>query len=170
MNKFLLLLVSLLYLSFTVPYIQEEWKNPEIILKLKPRERAIQQYPLSRNKKDTHENVKGFYEFGERMSDRFSKSGMTISEATIVYQLIFTENIIRNGSYSIPSPGKKISQPDAEDLKEIVSVKKIEEGTYEIFYSYLSCGTRYVHQVIVIDEGKIIDRKIVERWSGNYPC
>lgn len=166
-----MLLASLLYLSFTVPYTgDEEWKNPEIILKLKPRERAIQQYPFPSNKKDTQENVKGFYEFGERMADRFSKSGMTISEATIVYQIIFKENIVRNGSYSMPSPGKKISQPDGDDLKEIVSVKKIGEGTYEIFYSYSSCGTRYVHQVIEIAKGKIIDRNMLERWSGNYPC
>ena len=104
--------------------------------------------------------------FCSSIREHFSISGLSYSEAEQIYTVLEQLNLA-DGSYGMPSPDHIIPE---YILRERVLIKKIEYGTYEIFYDRFSCGRKYYHRKIVIEESEIIENQLIEQWTESFPC
>lgn len=105
--------------------------------------------------------------FCERMRERFSESGLTVTEAGRVFEAIPTVLNIKDGSYGMPGPGNPQLPP--VDLETRVMLKKIAADRYELFFYQIGCGRHYLLYELDLTGGEAKARQI-ESWSENYPC
>lgn len=170
-----------LLLVFAPAKQEEQWQNPPVDYELGPRETAIKQFPYTEIDESLERgDVEGFYEFRDRMSDHFAVSNLSPSQADLVYKIIKEEKIISHGSYGMPAPKQpkiqvKNAKPapektELEKIKENASIKKVGKNHFEMFYSYQSCGVKYVYLSFSVTDSKMHNRKTIEKWSGSYPC
>jgi hypothetical protein len=150
----------------------EYWINPGFVCMLKPGERPIRQYPFGKGKSyGSRVDTVGFYDFCSRMVQHFASSGISVTEANLVYDVIFTAGLIRDASYGMPgSNARPPGQLTIEELKLRVSIRKRDAGVYELFYTRTGCGTHYRHEWITINGMDLKDRRQIESWKGSYPC
>jgi hypothetical protein len=145
----------------------ERWKNPVISCTLKENEDPVRQFPYS----DDVGMAAGLQKFCNRMQDRFSQSGLSAAEAKEVYAALFAGKWLREGSYGMPSPDLPPTKPlTLVDYKKRIALRKVDDNSYEVYYSYLNCGTNYEYAQVWIVDGKISRQERLEAWSGLYPC
>jgi hypothetical protein len=145
----------------------ERWKNPTISCALKENEVPVKQFPYG-NDVGT---AAGMQEFCNRMRERFSQSDLSASEAKKVYEALFAAKWLREGSYGMPSPDLPPVKPlTLADYKKRIALRKVGDDSYEVYYSYLNCGTNYEYTQVWVAGGKVSRQERLEAWSGSYPC
>ena len=126
-------------------------------------------YPI-RQDTGEHKSVSELEEFCSRMNQRFSQSGMNVTETAEIYSLLKADNNVNlpwlhNECYGMP-----VCVEEPFVLEKQVMIKKIDNEEYELFYYWIGCGTNYHHMKIFIEQNKIARYEIFEWWSENYPC
>jgi hypothetical protein len=145
----------------------ERWKNPVIPCALKENEDPVKQFPYG-NDMGT---AAGMQEFCNRMQGRFSQSDLSATEAKKVYEALFATKWLREGSYGMPSPDLPPTKPlSLDDYKKRIALRKVNDNSYEVYYSYLNCGTNYEYAQVWVTDGKVSRQERLEAWSGLYPC
>ena len=126
-------------------------------------------YPI---RQDTGEqkSVSELEEFCSRMKQRFSQSGMNVTEAAKIFSLLKADNNdklpwLHNECYGMP-----VCEPEPFVLDRQVMIKKIDDKEYELFYYFIGCGTNYHHLKIFMEQNRIARYEIFERWSESFPC
>jgi hypothetical protein len=147
--------------------VNGQWQNPSITCGLKQNEDPVKQYPYG----DQLGTAAGLEEFCRRMKNRFSRSELTTAEADKVYKILFATSWLREGSYGMPGPGAPPVKPlTLRDYKKRIAIRKVATGSYEVFYSYINCGTNFEYMQLTIGNGKITLEERLEGWSGSFPC
>lgn len=162
-------LLTLLWLisGVLVSVYSHPWQNPAITCGLKQNEDPVKQYPYG----DQPGTAAGLEAFCRRMKDRFSRSELTTAEAEKVYKTLFAAGWLREGSYGMPGPGvRPVKPPTLKDYKKRIAIRKVASGSYEVFYSYINCGTNFEYMQLTMGNGKITLEERLEGWSGSFPC
>ncbi len=164
MNLFVLLW---LLLGTSLVLGTERWKNPVISCALKENEDPVKQFPYG-NDVGT---AAGMGAFCTKMQERFSQSDLSAVEAKKVYEALFAAKWLREGSYGMPSPDLPPTKPlTLADYKKRIALRKVADDSYEVYYSYLNCGTNYEYAQVWVESGKVSRQERLEAWSGSYPC
>ena len=109
------------------------------------------------------------------MNINFEESGYSKTEAEIIYQMIFDHHLVVDEYYGMPSPEVIIEQPDFGEVKKRLIIKKISNNELEVFYWYIGCGRKFIHQKVRFNEEtrQLIEsdeNQEIECWSLSYHC
>jgi hypothetical protein len=144
-----------------------EWRNPVITCALKQSEDPVKQFPYG----DQVGTAAGLQEFCGRMQKRFSRSALSVREADQVYRTLLAAKWLRGGSYGMPGPDLPATKPlTLADYRKRIALRKIAENSYEVYYSYINCGTNYEYARVWLASSAVARQERLEAWSGLYPC
>lgn len=166
--KSLLLLIStiaILGCSKLVVNSNPEWDNPSITCEVpdNAEEVVIEFGDCELQGKAGLEN------FCTRMQKKFIHSNLTPSEASALYRILDESRLNLNESFGEPSPDI-INEPKV-DLAQRVSLLKIDETTFEIFFIKIGCGKSFFYgKFIKPMASQTLNLQPIEVWVAPFPC
>lgn len=148
------------------------WANPLVKCVAQPNEKPMKAYPFDPTLTDEQrKDSAGLVDFCARMQAKFSNSNLNTNEASGIYGVVYSAKVINDGSYGMPSPNAPPIKPlTSSDIKKRMSIKKISDGMYEIFYSQRGCGVSYKNERIKMQNNKIINQEKIEKWVAASAC
>ncbi|MGE0077588.1 MAG: hypothetical protein AB7S48_06995 [Bacteroidales bacterium] len=150
-----------------VKMVSDEWINPTLNCDIPPIVTDI--YTTSGESKET--SKEGLILFCNRMNERFSKSKLSQSEAIKIYSQVEASGLNLDESFDQPDPNLQESNMYKPQFKERISVLKINDSTYEIYYIKTGCGKTYFHGKFTYpNNDKKIEITPLEVWRASFPC
>lgn len=125
----------------------------------------VKQYPSHEREEASVRELKAFC---QRVKERFSSSGMTVREADQLFEMLEGRLRIVDEPSGMPAPNG--TKPKPVKLRDRVAVRKVEQGTFEIFFHRTGCGKNYLYFRIEEKQGGEIQISLLEKWSESYPC
>ena len=111
----------------------------------------------------------GLEDFCERMQKKFADSNLTPNEASALYSILVESGLNLNESFGEPSPNI-VSKPKV-GMSQRVSLRKVDETTFEIFYIKVGCGKSYFYgKFIKPMASQALNLQPIEVWVAPFPC
>jgi hypothetical protein len=147
---------------------EKNWSNPEIHCNVPSITESITQEVGG---SELTGNL-GLENFCERMGNHFSSSNISASEAEKIYEMILLSGLTLDESFGMPDPNLPQSEARSiADLTNRISILKIDDTTFEIFFKKIGCGISFVWgRFVWPSDPKNLSISTLESWRASFPC